>query len=55
MDDIFTGVADSLALIRLRRTLLADLAGKLTNLLLIDTRYNDLVGLGYVERWNQFR
>ena len=42
------GVLNTFALIRLRRTLLANFRGKLADLLLIRTAYNYLVGRRYV-------
>ena len=42
--DNLTGIADTLALIGFRRTLLADFGGKLTDDLLVDTVDDDLVG-----------
>ena len=42
-------VVDALALVRLRRSLLADLCCVLTNLLLVDALDNDNVRLRYIE------
>ena len=46
---MFAFISDALALIRLRRTLLAYLSCKLTYNLLVDTVNDDLVGLGNIE------
>ena len=45
-DDHFVNVFDALALIRFRRTFLADLCGKLSNLLFVSAVDNDFVGAG---------
>ena len=45
---MLVGVLNTFALIRLRRTLLANFRGKLADLLLIRTAYNYLVGSRYV-------
>ena len=42
---MLTGVFDALALLRLRRTLLADFSCELTYSLLVDTVYHNLVWL----------
>src|SRR5699024_3212220 len=46
---ILAGVADALALIGFRRPLLADFGGKLADLLLVDARDHDGVGVGGID------